>query len=201
MWFLRNLGTVAERMFGNWTFLMLYVLSGLAGSVFSLLWNPTTLSVGASGAVFGIAGGLIVFWQVGQVSIPKSVVASYSTSLFSVVASNLVYGAMNTGIDNAAHVGGLVAGLAMGAALHRPLPATKKPAPLLLLVVGVRGAKGRLANDALAKSIDAEVLVNLGEFEIRPGVLYFKLRHIDRGTWTGKNLRCFPIATVLRLGM
>ncbi len=88
MWCLWSLGSLAERLFGNWTFLMLYVLSGLGGSICSLLWNPTVISAGASGAIFGVAGGLITFWLLGRLSIPESVIKGDLKSLLSRAEQN-----------------------------------------------------------------------------------------------------------------
>ncbi len=61
MWCLWSLGLLAERLMGNWNFLLLYLLSGLGGSVFSLWLHPQLVTAGASGAIFGVAGGLVRF--------------------------------------------------------------------------------------------------------------------------------------------
>jgi membrane associated rhomboid family serine protease/Flp pilus assembly protein TadD len=128
MWALWLLGNIAERMFGNLTFLVLYLLSGVGGSLLSLLWHPGILSAGASGAIMGIAGGLIAFLYFGQILVPKPVVRELLGSLVFIVLFNLFLGALwastdpTIGIDNGAHIGGLVVGLVMGAALHRSLP-------------------------------------------------------------------------------
>jgi len=124
MWCLWSLGRLAERMFGNWTFLALYLLSGLGGGLASLLWNPSTVSAGASGAVFGVAGGLVAFWYFGKVALPRSIIKRDFASILTFVGYNLAYGFGKEGVDNAAHLGGLLVGLALGALLHRPLPAT-----------------------------------------------------------------------------
>ncbi len=152
---------------------MLYVLSGLGGSICSLLWNPTVISAGASGAIFGVAGGLVMFWQLGHLPVPKSVIKSDLNSLLFFVGYNLFYGLTSEGVDNAGHVGGLLVGLLMGAFLHRPLPSRKTVARLrrylvysgvtFLIVLGLSASKGRLANDPLARSIEAEILLETGE--------------------------------------
>lgn len=122
MWVLWDLGRLAERMFGNWTFLILYLLSGLGGSIASLFWNPRVVSAGASGAVFGVAGGLVTFWYLGKLEVPRRVIKNNLNSILVFVGYNLFYGFTETGIDNAAHAGGLLIGLVIGALLHRPLP-------------------------------------------------------------------------------
>jgi tetratricopeptide (TPR) repeat protein/membrane associated rhomboid family serine protease len=124
MWCLWSLGRLSERMFGNWTFLALYLLSGLGGSIASVWWDPTVVSAGASGAVFGVAGGVITFWLLGKSSIPGSVVKQNLGSVLAFTFYNLSYGFFKSGIDNAAHLGGLVTGLALGASLIKPLSQT-----------------------------------------------------------------------------
>src|SRR5215813_14051395 len=123
MWCLWNLGRLAERMFGNWTFLALYLLSGLGGSLASVLWDPSIVSAGASGAVFGVAGGLAAFWYFGKIALPRSIIKRDFTSILTFVGYNLSYGFARGGVDNAGHIGGLLVGFALGALLHRPLPA------------------------------------------------------------------------------
>ncbi len=120
-----SLGNMAERMFGNGTFLMLYVLSGLGGSIASLWSNPTTVSAGASGAIFGIAGGLVALLYLGKQSAPRAAINRGLNSILLFVGYNLVFGFAVPGIDNAAHLGGLVTGFIVGASLIRPLPLLK----------------------------------------------------------------------------
>ena len=124
MWCLWRLGRLAERMFGNRTFLALYLFSGLGGGVASVWWNPVVVSAGASGAVFGVAGGVVAFWQLGKSSIPSAVVKQNLSSVLTFAVYNLTYGFLNSGIDNAGHLGGLVTGLALGASLRHPLTRT-----------------------------------------------------------------------------
>ena len=59
MWCLWNLGLLAERVFDPWTYVLTYTFCGLAGSLASLWWHPMAVGVGASGAIFGLAGALI----------------------------------------------------------------------------------------------------------------------------------------------
>jgi membrane associated rhomboid family serine protease/Tfp pilus assembly protein PilF len=187
MWCLWNLGRLAERMFGNRTFLALYLLSGLGGSIASVWWNPAVVSAGASGAVFGVAGGLIVFWQLGKSSIPRAVVKQNLSSVLIFAVYNLSYGFFNSGIDNAAHIGGLVIGLALGASLQKPLTRTEGSSRLraalaysvvslaLLLGIGAAYKSNRLfikllkASSALeAGDIDKAIASYKEALEIKP---------------------------------
>jgi rhomboid protease GluP len=117
-----QLGKLAERLYGNWVFLALYILSGLGGSIASLWWDPGAVSVGASGAIFGIAGGLVAFLYLGKLPIPRAATRGILSSTMIFVGYNLLFGFTSSGIDNAAHVGGLLTGTLVGALLTRPLP-------------------------------------------------------------------------------
>ena len=120
MWCLLNLGALAERVFDRWTYVLIYTASGLAGSLASLWWHPMVVGVGASGAIFGMAGALIAALYLGKLPIPKEAVKSTMKSLLSFAAYNLLFG-LSAGIDNAAHVGGLLGGFALGAFFSRHL--------------------------------------------------------------------------------
>lgn len=117
MWALWQLGRLAERIFGGWTYFLAYTASGIAGSLASLLWNPLVVSAGASGALFGIIGALIGALYLGKLPFPKPARQSLLKNLLWVAAINLFLGATIPGIDNAGHVGGLLMGLGLGAAL------------------------------------------------------------------------------------
>lgn len=114
MWALIVLGRLAESLYGRGGFLAIYLLSGITGSVASLLWNPMGVSAGASGALFGIAGALIATLYAGKLPTPKHVIRPILWSLLFWAAFDLGYGFWKTGVDNAAHVGGVVTGLILG---------------------------------------------------------------------------------------
>lgn len=121
MWALLQIGRTAERLFGSMRFLLLYVLAGLIASMTSLLWNPEVNSAGASGAIFGILGGLLAFVLNPRNDVPRAVMVEHRNSTLVFAAYSLFYGFAHTGIDNAAHLGGLLSGICMGALLARPL--------------------------------------------------------------------------------
>lgn len=102
------------RWFGNGPFLLIYWGSALAGSALSLHFSAQqAVSVGASGAVFGVLGALLAgVWQHRE-RVPKAVVTQLLTSQGLFVAISLAQGFTRPGIDNAAHIGGLLAGAAM----------------------------------------------------------------------------------------
>ncbi len=118
MWCLWNLGRLAERIFDRWTYLLVYTASGIGGSLASLWWHPRGIGAGASGAIFGLAGALIAVLYLGKLPISKDALKPTLKSLLSFAAYNLFFGLV-PGIDNAAHLGGLAAGLGLGAVLSR----------------------------------------------------------------------------------
>jgi rhomboid protease GluP len=116
-----DFGRLAERFFGNWTFLAMYLLAGISGSTLSLLWHPAVNSAGASGAVFGVFGMLAGYLVHKELGVPMTVMKRHWGVTLPFIGYNLFIGATVPGIDNAAHIGGLIAGFVMGYALARPL--------------------------------------------------------------------------------
>ena len=123
MWSLWNLGSLCESLFGTWTFGAVYVVSGIAGGIASLAWNPHAVSAGASGAIFGLVGALIAAFYLGEFSMPQGFIRPQLRILLIFSAYSLLYGVFGR-VDNAAHLGGLVTGLAFGALIARVAPST-----------------------------------------------------------------------------
>jgi len=119
MWCLFELGALTEHIYGRWSMLLLYAITGLAGGVASLARNPTIVSAGASGAVFGLAGVLITSLLLGKLAAPRRELMIALASLLAFAAYNLTYGFLKGGIDNGAHLGGLVSGLLLGIAVSQ----------------------------------------------------------------------------------
>lgn len=124
MWCLWSLGALMERIFDRWTYLLTYTACGLAGSMASLWWHPLVVGAGASGAIFGLAGALIAALYLGHLPIPKEAVGATLKSLLGFAGYNLLFGAVGRGIDNSAHIGGLLCGLALGALMAKHLMAS-----------------------------------------------------------------------------
>ncbi|MFW6108006.1 MAG: rhomboid family intramembrane serine protease [bacterium] len=147
MWCLSAVGRFAERLFGNLAFLVLYTLSGVGGSVASLWADPSVVGAGASGAVFGVFGALVGFLLVRRRALPLLVSKPLLISLLVFIGGNLYFGFKVEGVDNAAHVGGLVTGFAAGMLLSRRVPADERgPSKLryayaagLALAIGLAG--------------------------------------------------------------
>ncbi len=137
MWCLWDLGRLAESLYGHWTFAGVYLICGVGSSAASILWNQGVLSVGASGAIFGIAGALIASFYLGEFSLPQAAVSGTLRSVVVFVGYNLFFGAVIGRIDNAAHIGGLVMGLILGAMIAKFAPAHDAVVPRVgVLMVG-----------------------------------------------------------------
>lgn len=121
MWCLWSLGVLAERIFDRGTYFLIYTFCGIAGSLASLGLHPNRFGAGASGAIFGLAGALIAALYLGHLPVPPRALRSTLKSLVLFAAYNLFFGAVVPGIDNSAHIGGLVCGLILGAVLARHL--------------------------------------------------------------------------------
>ncbi len=132
MWCLWALGSLAERLMGQVAFLVLYFATGLAGGLLGLDAHPEVVSAGASGAVFGITGGLVTYLWLKKAPIDLAKVKAELSSLGVFLAYNLFY-SLRPGVDMMAHVGGLFTGLAVGATLPRflePADAAAIPSPV-----------------------------------------------------------------------
>ncbi len=144
MWCLWDLGRLAESVYGHWTFAAVYLIAGLSASLGSVIWNPNILSVGASGAIFGIAGALIASFYLGEFSLPRVAMTGMLRSVVMFVGYNLFFGAVIARTDNAAHIGGLLMGLLLGALIAKVAPGhddyLRRVAVLLVGILLVAGA-------------------------------------------------------------
>lgn len=168
MWVLWTAGPLVERLLGHSGFALVYLLSGLAGGLASLAWNPAVVSAGASGAVFGVYGALLAFLLRRRRLMPLAVLQSLRSSTLIFVGFNMVFGLMHKGIDMGAHVGGLVGGFLFALPLCHPLTEavwrTRWRRNLAVLVAGaalLAGAGWLLRNDAgvLQRELDRFVQI------------------------------------------
>jgi rhomboid protease GluP len=113
-YFLWVVGRLTEQVFGALAFTLLYFGSGLLASLVSSLWQPDVVSVGASGALFGVFGGFLGFTLRNRGLLPREFVAQVYRNALVLIGLNVVIGLTVENIDLAAHVGGLVAGVGIG---------------------------------------------------------------------------------------
>lgn len=116
-WALYALGADAERVYGTARFLALYLLAGLAGSIASYVFNAQSLSVGASGAIFGLLGALAAFSYISRSLIGPEAARMQLGQMATLAAINLALGFAVPNIDNSAHIGGLIVGGLVGLAV------------------------------------------------------------------------------------
>jgi rhomboid protease GluP len=159
MWCLWNLGLLAEPLMGSAGVLAVYILTGAAGNLLSTLYNwmwpirdaggiSFPVGAGASGAVFGIAGALIILLKSHRLPVPPQELHKLRRSVIYFAAINLVIGftislgvvERHTGvsIDNSAHFGGFLCGLLFAAPM---VPRIGSPRPLftqrLRITIGI----------------------------------------------------------------
>ena len=109
-------GIFLTPLVNNWRLIACYLLCGLGGSIASVVVHPATVSVGASGSIFGLFGILLTMDLLGDARMAGArKFVLLNAALF--VGLNLLIGAASTGIDNAAHVGGLITGVILGLVL------------------------------------------------------------------------------------
>jgi rhomboid protease GluP len=105
-------GPYVEKAFGHVRFVSMYLLSGFFAAAASYAFGPVNkIALGASGAIFGLIGILIAYAYRRRTS---AFIRGFLQSLLFILALNLYIGFTNPFIDNYAHIGGLVAGLALG---------------------------------------------------------------------------------------
>ena len=121
MYALLYIGVLLEPYLGKTKFLAAYLLTGVTASIASLWWHNLTVSAGASGSIFGMYGLFLAMLTTNHIE--KNVRKSLLTSIIFFVLYNLLNG-FKGGIDNAAHIGGLLGGIVIGYAFY---PSIKNP--------------------------------------------------------------------------
>ena len=114
------LGRLVENGLGRRRFLVLFVAAGLCGSAASYGLGPPA-SAGASGAIFGLLGGALAWGAKYRKAIPPRLLAHLALALVPWLLIALAYGYTTRSVDNAAHLGGLAAGLVIGGVVASPL--------------------------------------------------------------------------------
>ncbi|MBS6643593.1 MAG: rhomboid family intramembrane serine protease [Clostridiaceae bacterium] len=113
------LGDNLERALGKVKYLLFYIVCGVGANIISMQFNISqyrlVVSAGASGAIFGVIGGLLY-----AVVINRGQLEDLSTrQLVMVIGCSLYFGFIGGGVDNAAHISGLILGILMSMILYR----------------------------------------------------------------------------------
>jgi len=145
-WALFSLGRDVESLYGSVRFLLVYLLSGLFGGLPNCLLAANYPSAGASGAIFGLIGAQIAYFFRNR-QLFGSLSKQQLSNLAGLVAINLVFGFTVPGINNFAHIGGLVAGITVGMGLSphykvqfdglMPAPRLLNRTPMVLQIAAV----------------------------------------------------------------
>ena len=101
------IGSQIENYFGRIKYLIIYLFSGLMGALFSMIFGGSAASIGASGAIFGLMGSLLYFGYHYRVYLGNVL----KTQLIPLIIFNLFLGFILSGVDNFAHIGGLIGGV------------------------------------------------------------------------------------------
>ena len=116
MYALYVIGPQVESFFGKFKFTLIYLLSAISASTLSLIFNDNVISAGASGAIFGWLGALLYFGYYYRVYLGNVL----KSQIVPIILINLVFGFVVSGVDNAAHIGGLIGGVLTSMALGAP---------------------------------------------------------------------------------
>ncbi len=149
------LGTIVERLMGTRRFIVIYGVAGLAGALSSFAFNDMA-SVGASGAIYGVFGAVIVFGFKQRSVLPGNVARTLSTGLLPWLLLSLAFGLLPM-VDNAAHFGGMLGGTLVAMGMSTPLRgATSRWADglmgVLVVVLAVAAVGSLLAGAAFGWS-------------------------------------------------
>lgn len=107
MYSLYIIGREVENLFGKIKYIIIFILSGIFGSIMSLAFTHNTISAGALGAIFGLLGALLYFGMHYRTYLGEAI----KRSIIPIIVVNLIIGFFAEGIDLAAHIGGLVGGV------------------------------------------------------------------------------------------
>lgn len=99
-------GKIVESIIGSWRMLIIYIISGLYGNFVSLSFNTTTISVGASGAIFGLIGSIFVIMYLSK-NFNKKMIGQLLIALFVLI----VFSLFMSNINIMAHLGGFISGV------------------------------------------------------------------------------------------
>lgn len=107
------LGGQIESFFGKFKYIIIYLFSGLTGSLLSITLSGNVGSIGASGAIFGLMGSLLYFGYHYRVYLGNVI----KSQIVPLILLNLAIGFISSGIDNWGHIGGLIGGIVITMAL------------------------------------------------------------------------------------
>lgn len=108
MYSLYIIGPLVERVYGRVKYISIYFIAGIASSLFSYIFS-NSISIGASGAIFGLLGATLLF----AITIKKTVGKEFYNNIVQVIIINLIIGFSIPNIDNFGHIGGMLGGITL----------------------------------------------------------------------------------------
>jgi rhomboid protease GluP len=150
------LGPIVEKIYGNARFLFIYLFSGFAGVLGSFLFS-SSISAGASGAIFGCFGALLYVGRVHR----QLFFRTMGYNIVAVIIINLIFGFIVPGIDNAGHIGGLAGGFLAALIVSLPKHTRYRERLIGLLVSAVLLAGGFLYGFS-ARNLEKDINYALG---------------------------------------
>ena len=121
MYALYVIGPQVESFFGKFKFIVIYLVSALTASLLSIAFNHNIISVGASGAIFGLLGCILYFGYHYRIYLGNVI----KSQIVPIIVLNLFLGFIMSGVDNYAHIGGLIGGILATMAVGVPHKSTK----------------------------------------------------------------------------
>lgn len=115
MYSLYIIGPQINQIYGTGKYFIIYIISCITSSLLSFLMSPYSISVGASGGIFGLMGALLAFALIERHKIEKR----YLSSLLQIIIINLFIGLNIKNIDNFGHIGGLLGGMLIGYIIYK----------------------------------------------------------------------------------
>lgn len=115
MYSLYIIGPQINQIYGTYKFFIIYIISCITSSLLSFYMSPYSISVGASGGIFGLMGALLAFAIIERHRIEKR----YLSSLVQIIIINLFIGLNIKNIDNFGHIGGLLGGISIGYIIYK----------------------------------------------------------------------------------
>lgn len=170
-WALWDAGQLVERMYGQTRFFIIYLVSGLAGNLVSLVFQGNSaVSGGASGAIFGLFGALLTFLWRERTHITAHEFRWLFWGALSFAIATIIMGFIVPGIDNAAHIGGFIAGGLISIVVAQSITAPVWPikitaaaafifvATIVTLIVNIPQPKYRWSDEILLRKQISEFL-------------------------------------------
>ncbi len=182
MWVLWDVGRLMERLVGRTAMALIYFFAGIAGGMASVAFHPHVVSVGASGAIFGIIGALFGLLLHARDAVPPARLQQLRSSIIAMVIFCLFFGLSVQGIDNAAHVGGAVAGLLAGLIV---LPARSPGHWLRIGLLAVVGTGAILLSARFLPSPPRDFVTVLNQFPEKQQQILKEYSELMKKYWQG----------------